>query len=277
MNEKEQRRQYPAYILSSMRSGSTLLRRLLNAHPRLCCPPETKFLLSLTDLMKSPQIANALLSLGVSSSQLFSCFRAFTCSILDDHAAKQGKVRWIDKTPSYHQIVDVIDEMFDREVLFIVLLRHPLDCIVSLEEFIDEAVIREDHEIAGLVEKHGGSLHAWALYWRTVYGNLLDGAARRGDRQITIRYEDLVCKTDCELGRALRFLGESSAPDLTSAAFASPLAPGYSDQKIVHTNRVHRDSVGRCRALSDGDRDGLWREVEEIASQFEYSREPPRG
>src|SRR4051794_475101 len=47
-------------ILGFPRSGTTLLRRLLNAHPALCCPPETNVLNACGRFLAEHDIARGL-------------------------------------------------------------------------------------------------------------------------------------------------------------------------------------------------------------------------
>src|SRR5262245_13009496 len=39
-----ERRPPPAFVIGSYRSGTTLLRHIIDAHPRLACPAESKFI-----------------------------------------------------------------------------------------------------------------------------------------------------------------------------------------------------------------------------------------
>src|SRR4051794_26865482 len=125
----------PAFVISSMRSGSTLLRYLLNSHERLACPPESKFISALRDVYDRPQAMDGLYSLGVSESVLDTYFGALIDCIFSRYASAMGKMRWIDKTPAYYTLLPFLDRIFDKQCQYIFLVRHPLDCAHSLEQF----------------------------------------------------------------------------------------------------------------------------------------------
>ena len=43
----------PVFVLTSSRSGSTLLRFILDSHPELACPPETTVASACASLLRS--------------------------------------------------------------------------------------------------------------------------------------------------------------------------------------------------------------------------------
>jgi len=55
----------PVFLIGCHRSGTTLMRYLLDAHPNLACPPESKFLAALHEVFKYPQAVRVLASLGI--------------------------------------------------------------------------------------------------------------------------------------------------------------------------------------------------------------------
>src|SRR3954451_1852083 len=111
----------PAFVLSTVRSGSTLLRVLLNSHSQLYSPQE----LHLRDLKVEvregyPQEAMKEIGLDGPGLQYLLWDR-----VLHRELAESGK-RWlVNKTPSDVFITDGIMECWpDARLIF--LLRHPL-------------------------------------------------------------------------------------------------------------------------------------------------------
>src|SRR3954462_15908459 len=51
------RRSWPAFLVGCHRSGTTLLRRLLDSHPHIACPPESKFIAGFEAFLTYPQTA----------------------------------------------------------------------------------------------------------------------------------------------------------------------------------------------------------------------------
>src|ERR1700677_4498577 len=95
------RKAAPAFILGSYRSGTTLLRYLLDAHPQIACPPESKFLLGLERLLDYPEAMTGLMSLGFSRAEMRFELRRLAECFLGGYAQRMGKRRWVEKTPNY--------------------------------------------------------------------------------------------------------------------------------------------------------------------------------
>jgi len=273
-----QRNQWPAFIQGCHRSGTTLLRYLLDSHPRLACPPESKFLSGLHAFLTYPQVANALMSLGYDATRQLCLGRAVMMEVLGSYTQTQGKSRWIDKTPNYYRILDFIDDCCKHEVLFVFLVRHPLDVVESLFEahwFRPE--VTDDPDIRRILDCYGYNRGAWARYWREVYTALLSFAVSWPQRSLVIRYEDLVRRTTDTLGMVLSFLGEdaSDAEQLINHAFDAQHSAGLGDWKIRETCSVHGRSIDRWRHLSDEDLTDEWAIVRDTARRLGYEGPTP--
>jgi protein-tyrosine sulfotransferase len=255
------------FLIGCHRSGTTLARYLLDAHPRIACPPESKFLAGLEAFYRYPQAIAALESLGVGRAELRAEIRGIAGRVLDGYARRRGKPRWIDKTPNYYRILPFLDELFENDARFLFLARHPLDCAASLAAMYDDRESLADPEIARSAALRGRGLAAWCGYWDEVYATLLDFQESHGDRCHLFRYEDLVLSTSSTMGAIFGFLGET-APDRISLSF--PSEGGYEDYGIGDTNRVMTDRVGRWRAWPRQDADACWKIVAATASRLGY-------
>lgn len=142
-------------IVGSPRSGTTLLRFLLDSHPDLAIPPETGFLLLGKQLEPSENLRNEFLfnitnypleapgwadyQLAIEKFQIeldriqpFSVaagFRTFYRLYAENH----GKLRWGDKTPSYCSHLQYLEELLP-EARFIHIVRDGRDAAVSLRK-----------------------------------------------------------------------------------------------------------------------------------------------
>jgi hypothetical protein len=110
----------PVFVLCSVRSGSTLLRVLLNTHSQICAPPE----LALRDLVVAPKskyAERALKEVALDARQLEYVLWDW---VLHRELEESGKRLIAKKTPSDVFLADRIVECWP-DARFIFLLRHP--------------------------------------------------------------------------------------------------------------------------------------------------------
>src|SRR2546427_8011842 len=86
----------PIFLICTARSGSTLLRRLLDAHPLLACPPETNLGESFATIdFASRSVAPDHKAAEAMADELV---RNFVDLTLGAYARRAGKPRWCDKS-----------------------------------------------------------------------------------------------------------------------------------------------------------------------------------
>jgi sulfotransferase family protein len=184
-------------IVGVPRSGTTLLRMILDSHPQLAIPPETWFLpavaaldpdgATLTEvcrvLTESPTWPDFHMSADEMRASLqrldpFSPAEAVR-SFYRAYSARFLKARWGDKTPGYVTRMNAIECLLP-EACFIHVIRDGRDVAVSLRPmwFTPSRDIRE-----------------LAAYWRD---EILEGRrqAARVRQYLEVRYETLVRETE---------------------------------------------------------------------------------
>jgi len=132
-----------AIVLGSPRSGTTLLRRLLDSHPDLSCPGETFLFRGCARFIEHDTISGgfdygvlgALEGLGYSREDVLTRLRRFAVEFYEELARKDGKSMWIAKTAVDSFYMNQIEELFARHAKFICVLRHGLDVVCSMDEF----------------------------------------------------------------------------------------------------------------------------------------------
>jgi hypothetical protein len=202
-------------IVGSPRSGTTLLRLMLDSHPELTIPPETGFLTLAPKLKgKGDKLREKFLRAVTTYPQAMpnwpdfeiseNSFRAALADIVPFtvtegfrtfyrlYAARIGKPRWGDKTPLYCLELDVIRKVLP-EARFIHIIRDGRDSALSLRK---------------MRFSPGWKIQTQAAYWRKNILSARRAGLGRAD-YMEVRYEDLILNTRGTLERICAFLGLS--------------------------------------------------------------------
>jgi Sulfotransferase family len=211
----------PFLIIGAQRSGTSLLSRILNQHPRLAVPGESYYFNTFGPLSRfygdlslprnrdrlvddalstfkirewSPPLTRAAVLSKLGEPTLGGVFRA----ILDAWTESQGKSRWGEKTP--HHV------LYWQEVT------------KALPDVPLVHIVRDGRDVTlGLIAARFGpkTVYRAAQRW-TRYLSAIDDikAATPARRLHEIRYEDLLQRPEQVLRGICEFLGEPYAPQM---------------------------------------------------------------
>ena len=204
--DRRPRGEPPIFVLGVHRSGTTLVRLILDSHSRIACPPESFFVRAFGALLDDVKAMEGLRAMGFSREHVLARLRETASYFFEMYAAARGRPRWADKTPSYLNDLELIEEMFGPDCRYVVIHRHGLDVACSLAEV----------EIAELVEYHDATheqrIAAGARYWAEQSGKLLAFQRAHAERCHELRYEELTRDPEPVLRRLFDFLGEPFEP-----------------------------------------------------------------
>lgn len=242
-------------VLGVPRTGTTLLRRLLNGHPEICCPGETFLLTSAARFLRPDFVSDGieygvlggLAAAGLPREQALAALRALVEDCFRRIAARAGKPRWASKTAVDAFYLPEIEQLMAGHARFVCIVRHGLDTALSVKDLCDanEVYIREIH---AYVARNPRPLVAFAQLWADVTGALLDLAERRPSDAILLRYEDLVSQPEATLDRLAGFLGLAPG-SLAARTLAEDAPSGLGDWKTYGKPGIEQSSVGRWRTL----------------------------
>jgi hypothetical protein len=208
----------PIFIVGSPRSGTTLLRQILDRHPALAICGETHFFPliylrrkafgDLGNARNRQRLIDEYLAtrhaklIGLDTPELVerlsqeaTSYKAMFTSILTYYADSQGKRRHGEKTPRHALFLDTLCEWFPNAVI-LHMVRDPRAAVASMQ--------REPWA--------PGSVVLNARRWLK-----LNQAARKfrdHPGYLEVRYEDLVMAPAGELRKICSFLGEEYAPSI---------------------------------------------------------------
>ncbi len=203
----------PCFLIGVYRSGTTLLRFVLDSHSNIAVPPETNFLYDLARMWRSEWIMKGLAGAGVDEEGMKNLLETFAGGVLDNYAVAKGKGRWIDKTPAYTEILDFLDYLYGEECKYIMLYRHGLDVANSL------ASIYEKGDLGGPAklfadEMTGSPKVIFTRYWTFQCENMLSFEESHPGQCHRIHYEYYASDPDRYLPPLFDFLGEPWEPDV---------------------------------------------------------------
>jgi hypothetical protein len=122
----------PIFIVGTHRSGTSLLRRILDSHGRIACPPESFFLAHYTRMIEDRLTFEGLENLGFQRDEALKGLRRGASYFHEAYRLAKGKSRWADKTPQYVQHLETLYTLFGPRTQFVIIVRHPLDVAFSI-------------------------------------------------------------------------------------------------------------------------------------------------
>jgi hypothetical protein len=196
------------FVVGMNRSGTTLLRMMLDAHPELTIPPETHFV---PDVIKAcrrrgakPEDVLAAMKsrrewgdFNLGDEEMLSLLRERGRTLdpgealrafYEAYAAREGKPRWGEKTPRYVGKMRQIQAALP-EARFVHVVRDGRDVALS----VLDRTVRE--LTAADVAKR----------WKRKIRKARD-AAPKLDHYVEVRYEDLILDTEPTLRRVCEFI-----------------------------------------------------------------------
>jgi hypothetical protein len=267
----------PIFILCPGRSGSTLLRFVLDAHPAIAVPAET----NVGPLLVSMERLWSLLEQS-GSADMSDVFRARAYELLDDsfgeYVARKGKRRWCDKSLGTAQVASFLADLLPS-AQFICLFRRWRDVVASGLDACPWGLHGYGFEPFG-ARFPANQIHALAAYWLEHTQAILAAESQVGaDRCIRVRYEDLAADPVASMNRIFEFLGERGLTGTQIAeAFHAEHDDGPGDHKIWYTSGVNADSVGNGDGIPvEMVPVQLVAQMEEVEAMLGYSPRPAGG
>jgi hypothetical protein len=204
------------FIVGSARSGTTMLRLMLNAHPRVAIPPESRFIVELyrgrdevdarawlETLAQHHRFRTWNLPIERVSAQIGDRrtipYATAVEAAYRAYALERNKPRWGDKTPRYVEHIELLARLFGH-ARFAHIVRDGRNVALSYAD-----VPFGPKTVAGAAE----------LWARRVRAGMAAGRALGPERYREIRYEDLVGSADrraAELASLCSFLGLAYEP-----------------------------------------------------------------
>ena len=220
------------FVVGCPRSGTTLLRRILNAHPQLAIPKvETHWIPKLFNKRRGltddghalPELLDCLADdhrfarMGISRRELEALLAAdpdqtyaeFTARLFGLFGEKRGKALAGDKTPGYVRHVALLHRLFP-EARFVHLIRDGRDVCLSMLNW------DRRHKSAGRLGTFAEDpVGTTALFWEWLVRLGREASARLpAGRYLEVKYEALVADTETVARAMCAHLGLPFEPQM---------------------------------------------------------------
>jgi hypothetical protein len=241
----------PIVIGGVARSGTTLLRVMLDSHRNICCGPEswlfTERRIERDKLAYRFDIPEARLEdfygRARSRAEFIDLFFAEYCR-------KMGKPRWAEKTPQNITRLDTIFRAFPR-ARFIHLIRDGRDVACSLRAFPRHEVVNGQLVPLNTWKPIGPCVERWVAEIE------MARPYRADPRYLEVRYEDLVRQPRSTLETVIAFGGEPWDENMLRHHEIDTPSRDVSKfpQNPEATEAVNTEALGRWKTdLSDEDK-----------------------
>ena len=214
----------PVVVLTCARSGSTLLRMILDAHPDLACPPETNIArtcVNLTDMWVS-------LDPACTRATLTPAARRHVKGVVDeafaDYLTRVGKRRWCEKSLGTSEVAEDFLKLYEN-AKFICLYRHVMDVASSALEATPWGLYGYGFDPYVRMTPTN-TVSAVVGYWMDNTTRALEFEKKYPSHCLRVHYEELVSDPERVAARIFDFIGVDQAPGISKVALGDHGRPG---------------------------------------------------
>lgn len=250
----------PVFIVCNARSGSTLLRCLLDSHPEIACPGETRLAQLTARLLEvgtqfvatpsgpaQPQAATTPQPAAAASRAASDIISG----LIAPYLAERGKSVWCDKSLFTVEYLDQLAEVFP-DARYVCLHRHAMDVIASGLEACRWGF--RHYGFDNYVQPSTGNfVDALARYWLERTAAIVSFEKSGRAPTYRVHYEQLVSDPEGTLANLLDFLrverDSRVIHHMLAEVFVADHGPGWGDHKMGLTTTIGSSSVGRGRAV----------------------------
>ena len=231
----------PLFVLGVSRSGTTLLRVILDRSSGIAIPDESFFIpllarrhrgavdaeQCLDDLSRIPALA----AWGIAPDDVSPRIRSgmgigpALAAVYESVAAREGKPRWGDKTPMYMRHLPLLERLFP-DAQYVHLIRDGRDAALSFLRMPEGTFTR--------TWAHPENAGEFACLWRTevVAARELGGHVG-SSRYFEVRYEDLVAQPDSVVASICEFAGIPFDPGMLEYTGAVDVSEKPHQQRLL--------------------------------------------
>lgn len=262
----------PVFVLSCERSGSTLLRYIIDTHPQICSPAHlhlgqlcrslyTSIFYSLGQTMEVTDEATRERLVAVETRRIVD-------ELMERYVRAKGKQMWCEKTTENLQYLKILNDVFP-DARYICLYRNCMDVVHSSIECSRLGFIPE---LAPYVQKRPDNIVAAMVdSWIEKTSGLLEFEMAHAEQCFRLKYENLVTEPSQTLPAMFAALGLEWDERLLKEVFSTQHDQGSGDRKVLFTKKINTDSIGRGSTISRSFiPDALLEDMNRLLARLDY-------
>lgn len=271
-----------AVIVGAARSGTTLLRLLLDAHPEIGCPAEAGLPALMSHMvgvwmtvesdalnrrsaadpgaapqgdetqdaigkLKNDGAGHRDVRLKELPTEAREWIQQCTATPMLRYLERNEKRLYVDKSLDSVFHLELVHELFP-ETRYVLVVRHVMDTVASGIEASPWGFQAYGYAPYVQASPHN-SVAALANYWLAHVAAATAWENEHPELCHRLRYEDLVLEPEETVASVLRFLEVREDLSVLERAFDRAPAQGPGDYKVSHTSSVHAQSIGRGKRV----------------------------
>lgn len=258
----------PIFIGGAGRSGTTLLRVILDSHPEICCGPEFRMTPTLALLWENyDSRAHMLAEYGINKEANLQMFRNLFLTLTSRFLKESGKRRLAEKTPGNCTVFSQLHEIFPSSPL-IQIIRDGRDVVASLrsQNWID---LRTGKAMDVTIDSRKAVEHWKNSILKAREITKIDSATKH---YYEIRYEDLLNSTEIQLRNLFNFLDENWHHNVLE--FHKVNRNLASEASATQVNKpLYKTSIGRYeKILTRQEGQIIWAEAGDLLIDLGYCK-----
>jgi len=235
------------FIGGAGRSGTTLLRAMLDSHENISVGPERKLIRTICGLRRDWEgSATVFEEAGLTSEILDDSVKAFISTLME--STGKGAKRIGEKTPPNLLYMEMLGRFYPQ-ARFVHVIRDG--------RAVGASLLKQDWRdmITGKPIEYCSDPELAGKYWAVVVEEIRSQAASVPGRYLEVRYEDLVSRPRETMARVLAFLDEPWDERVLSHQDSNLELPSTESSSEEVAKAIHTRSVSRWKTeLSPGDR-----------------------